>query len=132
MPSDHSARAPQVTLLGLPTGCDQRLEAQGLTSPVLSASMAANTILADVEAEKVAPRLTLVGMQGVGDTGFARFEPQTDVLQPPFRPILQGHERLQVTMKDQRIIRISHHRRLPVEAMLPAWDAAPQFFFETM
>jgi hypothetical protein len=103
MPSDQGARAPQVTLLGIPTRCDQRLETQGLTRSVLSASMAANTILADVEAEKVAPRLPLVGMQSVGDAGFARFEPQADVLQPPFRPILQGHERLQVPMKDQRI-----------------------------
>ena len=69
-------------------------------------------------------------MRGVGDMGFAWFEPQTDVLQPPFRPIMQGHERLQVTMKDQRIISISHHRRLPGAALLPARAAAPPFFFE--
>jgi hypothetical protein len=132
MPSDQGARAPQVTRLGIPTRVDQRLEAQGLPRPVLSASMAAHAILADVEAEQVAPRLPLVGLQGVGDAGFARFEPPTDVLPPAFRPILQGHERLQVTMKDQRIISISHHRRLPGAALLPARDAATPFFFEAM
>jgi hypothetical protein len=119
----------QVTLLGVPTGCDQRLKAEELTRTVLSASVSANGILADVEAEKVAPHVSLVGMKGVGDAGFARFESQTDVLQPPFSPIVQDHERLQVTMKDQRVVSISHHRRLPVAAMLPARDAATQFFF---
>jgi hypothetical protein len=132
MPSDQGARALQVTLLGIPTGFDQRLETSGLTRSVFAASRAANVILADVEAEKVAPRLSLVGMQGVGDAGFARFEPQADVWQPPFRPLVQGHERLQVAMKDQRIISLSHHRRLPAEAMLPARDAATQFCFEAM
>jgi hypothetical protein len=34
-------------------------------------------------------------------------------------------------MTDQRIVRISHHRRLPVAAMLAARDAATPFFFET-
>ncbi len=123
MPSDQGARAPQVTLLGLPTRFDQRLETQGLTRSVLSASMAANVILADVEAEKVAPRLPLVGMQGVGDAAFARFEPQTDVLQPPFRLIAQRVERLQVTMENEGVVSVSHDRRLPVMAVLPARDA---------
>jgi hypothetical protein len=129
MSSDQGARPLQVTLLGVPTGCDQRLKAEELTRTMLSASVSANGILADVEAEKVAPHVSLVGMQGVGDAGFARFESQTDVLQPPFCPILQGHERLQVTMQEQRIVSLSHHRRLPVAAMLSAWDAATQFFF---
>jgi hypothetical protein len=121
-----------VTLLGVPTGCDQRLKAEGLTHTVLAASVSANGILADVEGEKVAPHVALVGVEGVGETGLTRFKPQTHLLQPPFRPVLQGHERLQVTMQNQRIISVSHHRRLPVAAMLPARDAATQFFFETM
>jgi hypothetical protein len=54
---------------------------------------------------------------------------QTDVSQPSFSPIVQDYERLQVTMKDQRVVSISHHRRLPVAALLPARDAAAQFFF---
>jgi hypothetical protein len=132
MSSDQGARPLQVTLLGVPTGCDQRLKAEEVTRTVLPASVSATGVLADVEAEKVAPHVSFVGMQGVGDAGFARFESQTDVLQPPFSPIVQDHERLQVTMKDQRVVSISHHRRLPVAAMLAARDAATQFFFETM
>jgi hypothetical protein len=132
MSSDQGARALQVTLLGVPTGCDERLKAEGLTRTVLATSVSANGILADVEGEKIAPHVSLVGVEGVGETGLTRFKPQTHLLQPPFCPIVQGHERLQVTRQDQRVIRISHHRRLPVAAMLPARDAATQFFFETM
>ena len=92
MSSDQGTRPLQVTLLGVPTGDDQRLNAEELPRTVLSASVSATGILADVEAKKVAPHVSLVGMQGVGDAGFG----------------------------------------LPIAALLPARDAATQFFFETM
>jgi hypothetical protein len=88
MSSDQGARALQVSLLGVPTGCDQRLKAEGLTRTVLAASVAANGILADVEGEKVTPHVALVGVEGVGETGLPRFKLQTHLLQPPFCPIV--------------------------------------------
>jgi hypothetical protein len=88
MPLDQGTRPSKVTLLRVPTGFNQRLKAEELSHAVLSAPMSANGMLADMVAEKVASDLALVGMQGVGEARFARFEPQANVPQPPFRLLL--------------------------------------------
>jgi hypothetical protein len=88
MPLDQGTRPSKVTLLRVPTGFNQRLKAEELSHTVLSAPMSANGILADMVAEKVASDLALVEMQGVGEARFTRFEPQTNVPQPPFRLLL--------------------------------------------
>jgi hypothetical protein len=132
MPLDQGTRASKVTLLCVPTGFNQRLKAEELSHPVLSAPMSANGILADMVAEKVASYLALVGMQGVREARFMRFEPQTNLPQPPFRLFLQGHERVEVSMENQGVIRISHNRRQPVAAILPPWNVTTQCLFKTM
>ena len=130
IPSDYGARTLQVTLLRLPTGFDQRFEAEESAHTILAAAMAADGILANMEAEKVAPQVSLVGMQGMGDAGFAGFEVQTDLLEPLCSALLKSEECGQVAMEDQGVVRVSHHCRLPVDAMLLAWDTATQRFFE--
>jgi len=124
IPSDHGARASQVTLLRLPTGFAQRFKAEKFAHTMLAAAMATNGILAHIEAEKIASHLALVGMQGRGDASFAGFEAQTDLLEPLCGALLEDEECVQVAMEEQGVVRISHYRRLPVDAMLPAWDAA--------
>jgi hypothetical protein len=63
-----------VTLLCLPTGFDQRLKAEGLAHTILAAARAADRILANIEAKKIASHMALVGMQSMGDAGFVGFE----------------------------------------------------------
>jgi hypothetical protein len=132
IPSDHGARASEVTLLRFPTGFDQRFKAERFAHTILAAAVAAHGILANVKAEKIASHMALVGMQGMGDAGFAGFEAQTDLLEPLCGAVLEYEERVQVAMEDQGVVRVSHHRWLPVDAMLLAWDTATQRFFEPM
>jgi hypothetical protein len=130
IPLDHGARASEVTLLRFPAGFDQRFKAEGLAHTILAAPKAANGILANIETEKIASHLVLVGMQGMGDAGFAELEAQTDLLEPFCGALLEYEKCVQVAMEDQGVVRVSHHRRLPVNAMLPAWDTATQRVFE--
>jgi hypothetical protein len=130
IPSDHSARASEVTVLRLPAGLDQRFKAEGGAHTILPAAMAAHGILADVESEKIASHLALVGMQGMGDARFAGFEAQTNLLEPLCGAGLEGKERVQVAMEDEGVVGIAYHRWLPRAAFFPAWDTATQRFFE--
>ena len=68
----------------------------------------------------------------MGDAGFPWFKPHTDVVQPPFRLLLQHPECCQIAMKDQGVIGVPHDCRLPVAAALAAGNAPTQMLFETM
>ena len=124
IPSDQGPCTSQVTLLGFSTGFDQCFKAEGLSRPVLAASVSTNGILADIEAKKVASDAPLVRMEGVCEARFPWFELQANLLEPPLCLLVEGVERVEVAMEDQGVVRVSHHRRLPVEAMLAAWDTA--------
>ena len=51
---------------------------------------------------------------------------------PPCRLLLQGQARIQVSMENPWVIRVSHDRWLPMAAVLPPWAAATQCLFEPM
>jgi hypothetical protein len=61
------------------TGFDQGFEAEPLARPVCPTTMRANWILAHLEAQEGKAAWAVVGQEGMGQLGFARFQTNSDM-----------------------------------------------------
>jgi hypothetical protein len=84
VPVDYRAQLREMLLDGCFTGLDERLVAERDAVSVLAAVGFANAELPHGEAQEINPNLSLMGLEGVADSGLARAQLQSHACQEAF------------------------------------------------